>query len=159
MLKNYLKIAFRNLVRFKAYSLINILGLAIGIASCIVILLFVEDELSFDKFNQKAEQIYRVHTRGRLLGSDLNMAVSPAPLGETLVSDFPEVIRSARISYNANMLIRYKDNIFNENRFFWADSTIFEVFTMQFIKGNPKTALDEPHTMVLTESASKKIFW
>jgi len=158
MLKNYFKIAFRNLIRFKAYSLINIFGLAIGIASCIIILLFVSDELSYDKHNEKAEQIYRVHTRGKLLGNELNMAVSPTPLGETMVNDFPEVINSARLSYNANMLIRYNDNVFNETRFFWADSTIFEVFTMQFIQGDPKTALDEPHTLVITESLAKKYF-
>ncbi|HSP88829.1 MAG TPA: ABC transporter permease [Ignavibacteriaceae bacterium] len=158
MLKSYLRIAFRNLVRFKAYSLINVFGLALGIASCIVILLFVDDELSYDKFNEKAERIYRVHTRGKLLGNDLNMAVSPAPLGETMVLDYPEVIQSARLGYNANMLIRYKDNVFNETRFFWADSTIFEIFTMQFIQGDPKTALDEPHTIVLTETLAKKYF-
>ncbi|MEJ2506587.1 MAG: ABC transporter permease [Ignavibacteriaceae bacterium] len=86
MLKNYFKIAFRNLIRFKAYSLINIFGLAIGIAACILILLFVRDELSYDKFNKNADRIYRVHSKGKLLGSDLNMAVSPAPLGETMVN-------------------------------------------------------------------------
>ena len=158
MFKNYLKVAFRNLIRFKVYSLINVFGLAIGIAACILILFFVRDELSYDKFNDKAEQIYRVHSRGKLLGNDLNMAVSPAPLGETLGRDFPEVIQSTRLVYNANMLIRYKDNVFNETKFFWADSTIFDVFTIPFIKGNPKTALDEPHTIVLTETVAKKYF-
>ena len=158
MLKNYFKIAFRNLIRFKAYSFINIFGLAIGIAACILILLFVRDELSYDKFNKNADRIYRVHSVGKLLGSELNMAVSPAPLGATMVSDFPEVIQSARLVHNENMLIRYKDNVYNETRFFWADSTIFDVFTMPFIQGNPKTALDEPHTMVLTETTAKKYF-
>ena len=158
MFKNYFKIAFRNLIRFKAYSLINIFGLAIGIAACILILLFVRDELSYDKFNKNADRIYRVHSKGKLLGSDLNMAVSPAPLGETMVSDFPEVIKSTRLVYNANMLIRYKDNVFNEMKFFWADSTIFDVFTMPFIQGNPKTALNEPHAIVLTETTAKKYF-
>jgi len=158
MFKNYFKIAFRNLIRFKAYSLINVWGLAIGIAACILILLFVRDELSYDKHNVNADRIYRVHTVGKLLGNELNMAVSPAPLGETLVSDFPEVIQSARLNYNANMLIRYKDNVFNETRFFWADSTIFDVFTMPFIQGNPETALSEPHTIVLTETLAKKYF-
>ncbi len=158
MFKNYLKIAFRNLIRFKVYSLINVFGLAIGIAACILILFFVRDELSYDKFNDKAERIYRVHSRGKLLGNDLNMAVSPAPLGETLGRDFPEVIQSTRLVYNANVLIRYKDNVFNETKFFWADSTIFDVFTIPFIKGNPKTALDEPHAIVLTETVAKKYF-
>jgi putative ABC transport system permease protein len=158
MFKNYFKIAFRNLKRFKAYSLINVFGLAIGIASCIIILLFVTDELSYDKFNIKAEQIYRVHTKGKLLGNELNMAVSPAPLGETMVNDFPEVIKSSRMVYNANMLIRYKVNVFNETRFFWTDSTLFEIFTIPFLQGDPKTALNQPHTVVLTETLAKKYF-
>ncbi len=158
MFKSNFKIAFRNLIRFKAYSLINIFGLAIGIASCIIILLFVSDELGYDTYNKKADQIYRVHTHGKLLGSDLNMAVSPAPLGETMVDEYPEVISSTRLMYNPNMLIRYNDNVFNETRFFWADSTIFEVFTMPFIQGNPFTALNQPHTVVLTKSLAKKYF-
>ncbi|RPI73268.1 MAG: FtsX-like permease family protein, partial [Ignavibacteriales bacterium] len=158
MFKSNFKIAFRNLVRFKAYSLINILGLAIGIASCIIILIFVNDELSYDKHHEKADRIYRVHTRGKLLGNELNMAVSPAPLGETMVNDFPEVIQSTRMGYNANMLIRYNENVFNETRFFWVDSTIFEVFTIPFIQGDPNTALDQPHTIVLTETLARKYF-
>ncbi|MGE5859411.1 MAG: ABC transporter permease, partial [Ignavibacteria bacterium] len=158
MLKSYFKIAFRNLIRFKAYSLINIFGLAIGIAACIIILLFVTDEVSFDKHNEKAGRIYRVHTRGKLLGNELNMAVSPAPLGETMVNDFPEVTASARIFYTPNMLIRYKDNVFNETRFFWADSSILDIFTIRFIQGDPKTALDQPHTVILTESLTEKYF-
>jgi putative ABC transport system permease protein len=158
MFKNYFKIAFRNLIRFKAYSLINIFGLAIGIAACIFILLFVRDELSYDKFNKKGDRIYRVHSKGKILGNEFNLAVSPAPLGETMVSDFPEVIQSVRLNYNANMLIRYKENVFIETRFFWVDSTIFDVFTIPFIQGNPKTALNEPHTIVLTETTAKKYF-
>src|SRR5690554_37180 len=158
MFKSSFKIALRNLMRFKAYSLINISGLAIGIASCIIILLFVTDELGYDSFYKNAGNIYRVHTRGKLLGNELNMAVSPAPLGETMVADFPEVIKAARLRPTPNMLIRYKDNVFNETRFFWADSTIFEVFSIPFLKGNPETALDEPHTIVLTETLAKKYF-
>jgi putative ABC transport system permease protein len=158
MLKNYLKIAFRNLLKFKTYSLINITGLAVGVAACILILLYVKDELSFDKYNLKADRIYRVYTAGKLTGRDLDMIVTPAPLGQTFVHDFPEVVQYTRLMPNSNMLIRYKDNVFNEKRFFWADSTIFDVFTIPFIEGNPKTALNQPHTVVLTESLAKKYF-
>ena len=158
MVKNYLKIALRNLLKYKAYSLINILGLAVGIAACIMILLYVTDELSYDKYNLKAEQIYRIRGRALLQGREFNMAVSPAPTGATFVKDFPEVIQYARFLPSANMLIRYKENVFSENRFFWADSTIFDVFTIPFVKGNPKTALNQPHTIVLTESLANKYF-
>ena len=158
MLKNYLKIALRNLLKFKAYSLINVLGLAIGIAACIIIMLFVKDELSYDKFNKKAEQIYRVHVKAAVMGKEMKTANSPAPLGETFVKEFPEVEQYTRIMRSENMLIRYKENVFNENRFFWADSTVFDVFTIPFIEGNPKTALIEPHSIVLTTTTAKKYF-
>ncbi len=158
MIKNYLKIALRNLLKFKAYSFINVLGLAIGIAACMMILLYINDELSYDKFNTKADQIYRVHTDGKLAGHEINIAFSPQPLGETLVQDYPEVIQYTRLMPNRTMLIRYKDNVFNESNFFWADSTIFDVFTIPFIEGDPKTALTQPHTVVLTEKLAKKYF-
>ncbi len=158
MIKNYLKIALRNLLKFKAYSFINIFGLAIGIAACMMILLYIKDELSYDRYNVKADQIYRVHTLGKLAGNEINIAVSPPPLGETLVRDYPEVIRYTRLMPNNTMLIRYKDNVFNESGFFWADSTIFDVFTIPFIEGDSKTALTQPHTVVLTEKLAKKYF-
>lgn len=158
MIKNYLKIALRNMLKFKAYSFINIFGLAIGIAACMMILLYINDELSYDKYNDKANQIYRVHTLGKLAGNVINIAVSPAPLGETLVKDYPEVIQYTRLMPNTTMLIRYKDNVFVETNFFWADSTVFDVFTIPFVKGDPKTALTQPHTVVLTEKLAKKYF-
>ncbi len=158
MIRNYLKIALRNLLKFKAYSFINIFGLAIGIAACMMILLYIEDELSYDKYNEKADQIYRIHTMGKLAGNDINIAVSPPPLGQTLVRDYPEVVQYVRLMPNRTMLIRYKDNVFNESNFFWADSTIFDVFTIPFIQGDPKTALAQPHTIVLTEKLAKKYF-
>ncbi len=158
MLKNYLTVALRNLRDHKAYSLINIIGLAVGIACVILISLYVMDELSYDTFNRSYDRIYRVEADLKMQGRELNMAVSPAPVGATLVREFPEVIQYTRVSPTANMLIRYKNNVFNETRFFWADSTLFDVFTMPFIEGNPKTALVHHHSVVLTESLARKYF-
>ncbi len=158
MIKNYLRIAVRNLRNHKAYSLINIVGLAVGVACCMLILLYVLDELSYDKFNHDYSRIYRIEAELKMEGRELNMAVSPAPLGGTLVREFPEVVQYARIMPTANMLIRYKNNVFNETRFFWADSTLFDIFTMPFVEGDPKTALVEPHSVVLTESLARKYF-
>ncbi len=158
MIKNYLKIAFRNLLKYRAYSLINIFGLAIGIAACILILLYVNDELSYDKYNKKADQIYRVTGHAVIQGSEIKMAITPAPLGATFVSDFPEVVQYTRLFPAPNMLIRYKNKVFNETQFFWADSTVFDVFTMPFIEGDPKTALTQPHSVVLTKSLANKYF-
>ncbi|MGA7836487.1 MAG: ABC transporter permease [Ignavibacteriaceae bacterium] len=158
MFKNYLKIALRNIFKYKAYSFINIIGLSIGITACILILLFVNDELSFDKQNINSDKIYRVHTYGLLSGREINMAISPPPLGQALVKEFPEVVAFTRMMPNRNMLIRYKNNVFIEQNIFWADSGTFKVFTVPFLRGNADKALAEPHTVVLTEKLSKKYF-
>ena len=158
MFRNYLKVAFRNIFKYKVYSFINIIGLSVGIAACILILLFVNDELSFDKNNVNYDKIYRVHTNASLSGREINIALSPQPLGKALMKDFPEVTAFTRLMPSRNMLIRYKHNVFIETNFFWADSGTFKVFTIPFIKGNPDKALSEPHTVVLTESLAKKYF-
>ena len=158
MLKNYIKTAFRNITKNKVYSLINIFGLAIGVAACIMIMLYVSNELSYDKFNKNYKQIFRVQADVVINGKESKMALTPSPLGSTLVREFPEVLQYTRIMPSSNMLIRYKNNVFNETRFYWADSTLFNVFTLPFVKGNPKTALNQPHTVVLTESLAKKYF-
>lgn len=158
MFKNYLKIAVRNIFKYKAYSFITIIGLSIGICACILILLFVNDELSYDKNNVNFNKIYRVHTNASLSGREIQIALSPSILGETLLKDFPEVTAFTRLMQNRNMLIRYKNNVFVETNFFWADSGTFKVFTIPFLKGNPDKALTEPHTVVLTEKLAKKYF-
>ncbi len=158
MLANYLKIALRNIVKFKAYSIINILGLAIGITGCVLIVFFVADELSYDKFNENAEDIYRICLKAKINDMNLNLAATPAPLAETLIREYPEVKTAVRISPSGNMTIRFEENAFVENRFIWADSTFFDVFSVEFVRGNKKTALADPHTVVLTEATAKKYF-
>jgi putative ABC transport system permease protein len=158
MLKNYMKIALRNLLKYKAYSFINIMGLAIGVASCILILLFVQDELSYDRFHEKADRIYRVALLGSLGNNQFNGAVTAPPLGEALVRNYPEVESATRIRNYGFPVIRYGDKVFSEERFFWADSTFFEVFSFEFIKGDKYSALKEINTVVITESIAKKYF-
>lgn len=158
MLKNHFKIALRNLLKYKAYSFINIAGLAIGIACCIVILLFVNDELSFDKFHKDSENIYRVTLDSRISNNELKAAVSPAPLAQALVKDFPQVKASARMINFGFPVFRYGDKVYSEEKVFWCDSTIFDVLTFEFVKGEAKTALNQPNTMVITEKMAKKYF-
>ncbi|HVO75020.1 MAG TPA: ABC transporter permease [Ignavibacteriaceae bacterium] len=158
MIKNYFKVAFRNLIKYRGYSFINILGLAIGITCCLLILLYVLDELSFDKYNEKYNRIYRVAVYGLLGTNEFNGAVSSAPLAETLLREYPEVEQATRIQTFGYPVIRYKDKVFSEEKFYWADSTFFNVFTAHFIKGDPRTALTEPNTVVITESMMKKYF-
>ena len=159
MVTNYLKIAFRNIIRNKGYSFINIAGLAIGICCCILILLYVQDELSYDRQYEKANRTYRVFIRGVLAGgAEMNMAITTAPLAHTLLQEYPEVEQVTRFRNFGFPVVRYQDKVFSEERFFWADSTFFEVFTLKFLRGNPKTALTQPNTVVLTRSTAEKYF-
>ena len=158
MFKNYLNIAVRNLLRHKGYSFINITGLAIGIACCLLIVLYVQDELSYDRFHEKADRIYRVTLHGRLAGNDIHAATSSAPMAATLMDDYPEVLVATRVRRSSLMLVSREDQYFNEKRVFYADSTLFSVFTLPLIAGDPNTALREPHTMVLTEATAQKYF-
>ena len=158
MLKNHFKIAFRNLLRSKAFSFINIIGLAVGIACCIAIMLFVQDELSYDRFNEFADRIYRPRVLGRINGQDLNQANSPVAMGPAVYHDLPDVVAYTRLIKSGSTVVRYKDKTFTEERFFGADSTIFNVFTLPFVAGNPATALTQPNTVVITESIAHKYF-
>jgi putative ABC transport system permease protein len=160
MLKNYLKIALRNLLRHKGYSLINILGLAVGMASCILILLYVHDELSYDKYHEQADQIYRV-TREWFNSdgsSSLHLGHVAPPIGPLLKNDFPDILQMARINSGGNPLLRHGDKVFQEERFYFADPNIFEIFTLPLLKGDPKNALADPNGVVLTPAMARKYF-
>jgi len=159
MFKNYLKIAARNLLKHKAYSLINVLGLAIGMACCLLISLYVVDELSYDTYNEKAPRIYRVATESRFGDTETASALTPAPLAMTLVQDFPEVQTAARLfTLFGEVTISHGENRFNENRVFFADSTFFDVFSIPLLKGNSKAALTKRASIVLSEAMARKYF-
>jgi len=159
MVKNYLKIAWRNLVRNKTFSLINIAGLAIGLACFIMIALYVSDELSYDRHNEKADRICRVNSVIRFGGTELDLAVCSDPMGATLKKDYPQVEEFVRF-YNSNgsKLVKKGNEFINEPRVTYADSTLFNVFTLPAVHGDTKNALNEPNTVVITESAAKKYF-
>jgi putative ABC transport system permease protein len=160
MLKNYLKITLRNLRRNKAYSLINVAGLAIGMACCILILLFVQDELSYDRFHRNKENVYRVQIAFRhpQTGATSEMAINPYRLAEALRTDFPELPQVVRLYPQGRTLIRRGEQRFNENGFYFVDPNIFEVFSLRLLEGDPATALREPYTVVITEEIARKYF-
>ena len=158
IIDSYLKTGIRNLLKYKFYSFINILGLAIGIAGSLLIILYVSNELSYDKFNKNYERIYRVGVRGKVRGEPLNMAVSCAPMAKALLNDFPEVEQTTRLTRMGDWLIGSGDRKFNEESFLFADSTFFDVFSFKLIKGDPKKVLSRPRTMVMTQTAVKKYF-
>jgi putative ABC transport system permease protein len=160
MIKNYLLISFRNLRKHFSYSLINILGLGLGLATCLLLFTWIRHELSYDKFNEKYDRIYRSSLEYSFGGQVARTSVSPTALLPTLMT-LPETETGVRV-YNASSwnayIVKNGERIFQEKRFYAADSTFFKVFSYKLIKGNPKTALVEPNTVILTESMVRKYF-
>ncbi len=161
MFYNYLKIAVRNLWRHKAFSFITIFGLTAGMSCCLVIFLFITDERSYDQFHEKAARIYRVkqHANGR------DFALSPPPLGPLLDDYFPEIEKAARL-YRRSASLEAPDATkpgrmeeqYQEEQFYFADSTIFQIFSFNFLAGDPVKALKEPFSLVITEKMARKYF-
>ena len=157
MFINYFTVALRNLLRHKGYSLINILGLAIGLASCILILLYVQDEVGYDRYHLKADRIYRVAYEMASGDQVWRTARTPHPLAPALRNAFPEIQETVRFR-QFEPVIQYGDKRFKEERFYYADAAVFTVFSFPFIEGDPKTALVDPFSMVITEAAAQKYF-
>lgn len=160
MLRNYLHIAWRNIWKDKAFSLLNVTGLAAGIGCFLMLFLFIQDELSFDRQESTYahEQIYRVLVRAYINGAEQTNSKTPQELGPVLFQTFPEVVSYARIGYYGPYAFRYKDKVFRSGSIYAVDSTFFDLFALNFMEGDPKTALKEPNSIVLTEKASKRIF-
>src|ERR1044072_7993749 len=157
MLKNYFKIAFRNLWRHRVFSFINIMGLTVGMTACLLIFLYVRFEMSYDRFHSKADRIYRIV-------ADIKTPTETIPSGGPawavpghLKFDFSEIEAFTRVMHD-NILLRKGDIKFNEPKSFWADSMFFQIFSFKLLKGDPRTALKEPYSVVLTESTAKKYF-
>lgn len=159
MLTNYLKIAWRNLIKNRTFSLINIFGLAIGLASFMLIALYVVDEKSYDKFHENADHIYRIHSDIKFGGNHMQMAVTSDAMGAALKADYPEVREYVRFYNSSGSKLIRKDNEFiNEEKVAHADSTLLDVFTFPAIEGNTRNALNEPNTVVISETAAMKYF-
>ena len=162
MLQNYLKVTIRNFINQKYYSIINIVGLALGIASCILILLFVQDELAFEKDFKNNEKIYRL-TQEIPMGDHISKtATVPFPIKNAMLEDFPEIIHSSLVYRPTNfgnaLLFKYEEDEYYEDNFIYAEHDFLEIYDFNFIKGNPSTALLEPNELILTSSISKKYF-
>ena len=159
MFRNYLKSGFRNLKRHKIYSFINIFGLAVGMACAIIILLWIQDELSYDRFHENANNIYRVVEKWQYSSGEMDYnRVTPGPLAPVLKADYPEIILSTRyfgsfekwqLTYDEKSYLSPGGSV---------DNDFFSIFTFPFVKGNPQTAFPKPHSMVITEDLAKKLF-
>lgn len=158
MIKNFILTALRNIYKNKLYAFINIFGLSIGIASAVLILLFITSELSYDKYHENSDRIYRLHIQGKLEGTELNGAYSAVPAGPAFKEEIPEVDEFSRMKETGQRVIKYGEKKILEEHFVYADSSIFRIFDLNMIQGDPEKALTEPNTMVITESTAKKIF-
>ncbi len=158
MFKNYFKIAFRNLWRNKAFSAINIFGLAIGIATCLIIMLFVQNELSYDRYNAKADQMVRVVFRGTVDGQKMKEANVMPPVAKTLLANYPEIKQATRLKVGGSQFISYGEESFKEVGLAFVDPNFFEVFTLPLIEGNSSSALSQPNSIVITKAIANKYF-
>ncbi len=157
MIKNYLKIAWRNLLRNKSFSLINILGLSIGITTCLLIFLYVQYELGYDRYHTKKDRIVRISASFKTPDSDVPLAKSPILLAEELRRDYPEIESAVRLQ-DYNPIVKWGSKLFDEDDFYSTDSTIFSIFDFEFKEGSPQTCLQAPNSIVLTERMVKKYF-
>ncbi|WP_343746493.1 ABC transporter permease [Chitinophaga sp.] len=160
MIRNYFKIAVRNLARSKGYAAINIFGLAVALATCLLITLFVVDELSYDRYHQKADRIYRVNADFLVNGNAFRERYTPAQMGATMLKDFPGIENYVRLRGfgERSFLVKKGNETLMEQNAGYADSTLFDVFTLPMMAGDPKTALTKPYTMVISQKIAEKYF-
>jgi putative ABC transport system permease protein len=160
MFRNHFKTAWRNLMKYKFISFINLFGLTVGLTCCLLILTYILNELSYDRFNKDAGQVYRV-TRTFYDGNGqktLELSTISPPFGYYLPTDFPEIQKMTRLLNLGSVPLRYKDKLISEPDVYFADGNLFDVFTVKVLQGNPKTALSEPFSVMLTEQTAKKYF-
>jgi putative ABC transport system permease protein len=159
MFRNYLKVALRNLWKSKGFTAINVIGLAAGLGVCLLIVLYVTDELSYDRFNVNADRIYRIDDDIYFNNTQLIAALSPKPLGVTMVNNYPEIEQMTRVqAFNTDVMVKHGADWIQEHHRALADSTFFRVFTFPFIAGDPATALNAPHSVVIDETTARRHF-
>ena len=159
MWKNYLSMVWRGIWKYKAFSAINILGLAVGISCCLLILLYVQYEFSYDRYHVKADRSYRISLHGVLAGNEINAVTTPYPMAAALINEFAEVETAARFrKFFAEMLVSVGDVRYQESEIFHADQSFFNIFDYGFVAGDSETALNNPFSVVITESIAEKYF-
>jgi putative ABC transport system permease protein len=158
MFKNLFRTAIRHILKHPGYSVLNILGLTIGIASALFLIIYVSDEVSYDRYHEKAERIYRVSSKITETDDQFTWIVAQIPFGPQVVQDYPEVESYVRFINMPRTLFKYEDKEFNENGFYYVDSTLFDIFTYRVIKGEVLSAVREPNKIVLTEKTAIKYF-
>jgi putative ABC transport system permease protein len=157
MIKNFLLIALRNLKKDFWYSLLNILGLTIGITFSLFLIFYITDELNYDRHNKKADRIYRINTYVHEKDKNTDIAITQLPLGPTMKKDYPEVEEMVRLNSRERTLFKSGDNSFYETKVYYADSTLFNVFAVKFVEGTAATALQGPFDIVISNTAKSTL--
>ena len=158
MIKNYLLIAFRNIYRQKGYSIINILGLSFGLSAALLIFIWVYDEISYDRFHENIDRLYRIEMDQDYDGEAYHVNVSPYPAGEGFEQDIPEIEHCVRMARTGNLLVSFNDKVFYEDGIAAVDSTIFTAFSFPLKYGYPNVALNQPFSIVLSSETAEKYF-
>ncbi len=158
MLNNYLKLAYRNILRHKRYAFLNIIGLAVGLAACLLMASYVIHELSFETMHPNKDRIFRINGRIPMGGQVLLNAVVAPPFGPAAEESIPEIEESVRILRRHNVPVRIENQDFKENKMFFAEQEILEVFAIPLVRGNPKTALEAPFTVLIDETLAQKYY-
>src|ERR1700761_1597928 len=158
MLKNFFKTALRGLLKNKRFTALNILGLAVGIATCLLIVVYVQDEWSYDRYDLKAGRIFRIDNEIRFGGNEKSYAIAPAPVAAALKKDLPGIEATVRFAQRGGFQVTKGDQHIQENKIVYADSTLFNVFTLPLLSGDPSTALVAPRSVVITETTARKYY-
>lgn len=158
MLKNFIQITLRNLMRDKTYLVLNLLGLSLGVAGSILILLYVRHELSYDDFHEKSAQIYRINCYVKLEGKEISVALTAPPQAKAFMAEFPEIENATRFYYPSDQKVTVNNITYHEKNFFYADSNYYQIFNFALLKGDPNTALTLPYSVVLTREMALKLF-
>ena len=158
MIKNLLKTAVRHIRKHSGYSLLNILGLTLGITSALFLIIYVSDELSYDRYNENADRIYRVSSKITETDDQFTWNVAQIPMGPQVVQDYPEVQSFVRFINMPRALYKFEDKENIEENFFYADSTLFDIFTYKVLKGEVRSAVKDPGKIVLTETVAARYF-
>lgn len=158
MFYNLIKYSFRSLMKQKFFMFINIVGLSIGLVCAIIIALFIMNELSYDQYHENKDRMYRVILHGKMGGQELQVTSTASVIAPTMLNEFPEVASFLRMNPSGREILKYEDQFFTDNRYAEADSTFFKFFSIPLLKGDPETALNESHYLVLSESTARKIF-
>ena len=159
MFKNYLTVAVRNILKYKLFSIINITGLVIGMTCCLMLFIYVQDELSYDRFHKDYDKVYRIALHGKIGGQEVQTANSSLPVGPAMQAEIPGIEEVTRLKLSTNgsgYAMRYEDKIFTEEKIFIVDSNFFQFFSFTLLKGDPNTVLDEPNSIVVTEELARK---